>query len=41
MVDFCVLIDEDAQEFLDKLPKKSNEIAKTKLRILESDPFPG
>ncbi|MCX6674465.1 MAG: hypothetical protein NTY37_11890 [Methanothrix sp.] len=41
MVNFCVLIDEDAQEFLDKLPKKSNGIAKTKLRILESDPFPG
>jgi len=41
MVNFCVLIDEDAHEFLDKLPKKSNEITKTKLRILESDPFPG
>ena len=41
MVNFCVLIDEDAQEFLDKLSKKSNEIVKTKLRILESDPFPG
>jgi len=41
MVNFCVLIDEDAQEFLDKLSKKSNENVKTKLRILESDPFPG
>jgi mRNA interferase RelE/StbE len=41
MVNFCVLIDEDAQEFLDKLSKKSNEIVKTKLRILERDPFPG
>jgi len=41
MVNFCVLIDEDAQEFLDKLPKKSNETAKNLLRILESDPFPG
>lgn len=41
MVNFCVLIDEDAQEFLDSLPKKSQKIVKTKLRILETDPFPG
>lgn len=40
MVNFCVLIDEDAQEFLDSLPKKSQKIIKTKLRILETDPFP-
>jgi mRNA-degrading endonuclease RelE of RelBE toxin-antitoxin system len=41
MVNFCVLIDEDAQDFLDSLPKKSQKIVKTKLRILENDPFPG
>jgi mRNA interferase RelE/StbE len=41
MVNFCVLIDEEAQEFLDDLPKKSNGIVKNKLRILEDDPFPG
>jgi mRNA-degrading endonuclease RelE of RelBE toxin-antitoxin system len=41
VVNFCVLIDEDAQEFLDSLPKKSEKIIKTKLRILETDPFPG
>ena len=41
MVNFCVLIDEDAQDFLDSLPKKSQKIVKTKLRILETDPFPG
>jgi mRNA interferase RelE/StbE len=41
MVNFCVLIDEDAQEFLDNLPKKSHDIVKAKLRVLESDPFPG
>ena len=41
MVNFCVLIDEDAQEFLDSLPKKGQTIVKTKLRILETDPFPG
>ena len=41
MVNFCVLIDEDEQEFLDSLPKKRQRIVKTKLRILETDPFPG
>jgi mRNA-degrading endonuclease RelE of RelBE toxin-antitoxin system len=41
MVNFCVLIDEDAQEFLDNLPKKSQNIVKSKLRVLENDPFPG
>ena len=42
MVNFWVLIDEDAQEFLESLPKKSlKNIVKTKLRILDNDPFPG
>lgn len=41
MVNFGVLIDEDAQEFLDNLPKKSHDIVKAKLRVLEDDPFPG
>ncbi len=41
MVNFCVLIDEDAQEFLDNLPIKSHDIVKAKLRVLEDDPFPG
>jgi mRNA interferase RelE/StbE len=29
------------RSFWISFPKKSNDIAKTKLRILESDPFPG
>jgi mRNA interferase RelE/StbE len=41
MVNFCVLIDEDAQGSLDNLPKKSHDIIKAKLRVLENDPFPG
>ena len=41
MVNFCVLIDEDALEFLHDLPKKSRDIVKAKLRVLENDPFPG
>lgn len=41
MVDFDVVIDEEADEFLKKLPKKSRNIVKGKLRILETDPFPG
>jgi mRNA interferase RelE/StbE len=41
MVDFCVLIDEEAQEFLDNLPKKSHDLVKGRLRVLENDPFPG
>jgi mRNA interferase RelE/StbE len=41
MVNFSVPIDEDAQEFLDNLPKKSYDIVIAKLRVLENDPFPG
>ena len=41
MVNFHVLIDEDAQKFLDDLPRKSNRIVKDKLKLLEEDPFPG
>jgi len=41
MVDFHVLIDEDAQKFLDNLSEKSQRIVKEKLRILEEDPFSG
>lgn len=41
MVDFDVVIDEEADEFLKKLPKKSRNIVKGELRILETDPFPG
>ena len=41
MVNFIVLIDEDAQEYLDNLPEKSNRLVKSELRILEEDPFPG
>ena len=41
MVNFHVLIDEDAQKFLDDLPSKSNRIVKDKLKLLEEDPFPG
>jgi mRNA-degrading endonuclease RelE of RelBE toxin-antitoxin system len=41
MVNFIVLIDEDAQEYLENLPKKSNRLAKSKLQVLEIDPFPG
>jgi mRNA-degrading endonuclease RelE of RelBE toxin-antitoxin system len=41
MVNFYVLIDEDAKKFLDNLPKKSHGLVKTKLRILETDPFSG
>ena len=41
MVDYDVVIDIDAQEFLDGLPKKSQDIIKTKLKILITDPFPG
>ena len=41
MVDFRVLIDEDAQKFLDDLPRKSNRIVKDKLKLLEEDPIPG
>lgn len=41
MVNYLVLIDIDAKEFLDNLPTKSRNIVKTKLRILETDPFPG
>lgn len=41
MVDFHVLIDEDAQKFLDNLSEKSQRIVKEKLGILEEDPFSG
>ena len=41
MVNFHVLIDEDAQKFLDDLPRKSNRIVKDKLKLLEVDPIPG
>lgn len=41
MVDFEVVIDEEAKEFLDHLPKKSRNITKNKLSILKTDPFPG
>lgn len=41
MVDYDVVIDIDAQEFLDSLPKKSRDIIKAKLKILLTDPFPG
>ena len=41
MVDYDVVIDIEAQEFLDSLPKKSRDIIKTKLKILIIDPFPG
>ena len=41
MVSWRVLIDEDAQKFLENLPEKSLRIAKEKLRTLEEDPFPG
>ncbi len=37
MVNFHVLIDEDAQKFLDDLPSKSNRIVKDKLKLLEVD----
>jgi mRNA interferase RelE/StbE len=41
MVNFEVFIDEDAQEFLDNLPQKTQGIVRSKLRLLEEDPFPG
>ena len=41
MVNFRVLIDEEALEFLENLPEKSIKLAKRKLRNLEDDPFPG
>ncbi len=41
MVDYDVVIDIDAQEFLDSLPKKSRDIIKAKPKILITDPFPG
>lgn len=41
MVDFEVVIDVDAKDFLDRLPEKSRNIVKTKLGILKTDPFPG
>lgn len=41
MVKFDVLIDVDAQEFLDHLPKKTQTNVKNKLRVLEEDPFSG
>ena len=41
MVNFEVLIDEDAQEFLDNLPEKTQENVRSKLRLLEENPFPG
>ena len=41
MVSFVVLIDEDAQVFLDHLPEKTQESVRSKLRLLEEDPFPG
>ena len=41
MVNFEVLIDEDAQVFLDHLPEKTQESVRSKLRLLEEDPFPG
>lgn len=41
MVNFEVLIDEDAQVFLDHLPEKIQESVRSKLRLLREDPFPG
>ncbi|VVB62734.1 ParE toxin of type II toxin-antitoxin system, parDE [uncultured archaeon] len=41
MVNFEVLIDEDAQKFLDNLPEKNQENVRSKLMLLEEDPFPG
>jgi mRNA interferase RelE/StbE len=41
MVNFEVLIDEDAQKFLDNLPEKNQVNVRSKLRLLEEDPFPG
>jgi mRNA interferase RelE/StbE len=38
---FKILIDEDAQEFLSALPKKSQRIIRERLFSLEDDPFPG
>ncbi len=40
MVDFEVILDVEAKEFLDHLPKKSRNIIKAKLGILKTDPFP-
>lgn len=37
---FHVVIDEDAQKYLDDLPSKSNRIVKDKLKLLEKEPFP-
>ena len=41
MVNFEVFIDEDAQGFLDGLPEKIQTNVRSKLRLLEEDPFPG
>jgi mRNA-degrading endonuclease RelE of RelBE toxin-antitoxin system len=41
MVNFEVFIDEDAQGFLDGLPEKIQANVRSKLRLLEEDPFPG
>ncbi len=41
MVDFIVLIHEDAQKYLDNLSKKDRDFVKRKLRILENNPLPG
>ena len=41
MVNFEVFIDEDAQEFLDNLPEKTQESVRSKLKLFEEDPFPG
>lgn len=38
---FKILIDDEAQEFLDALPKKSQRIVRERLFSLEEDPFPG
>lgn len=39
MVDFEVITDEEAKEFLNHLPEKSRNIIKAKLSILKTDPF--
>lgn len=41
MANIEVFIDEEAKDFLDNLPRKTQENVRSKLKLLEEDPFPG
>jgi len=38
---YCVLINRDAQKYIDSLTEKSNRIVKKKLETLKDNPHPG